>query len=40
MTKLDWKLNIENLAVRVAETYGLDVVEWYLQDMMPPTLAI
>ncbi len=27
MTKLDWELNIENLAVRVAETYGSDVVE-------------
>lgn len=26
MTKLDWRINIENLAVRVAETYGSEVV--------------
>ena len=25
MTKMDWQINIENLAARVAETYGSDV---------------
>lgn len=27
MTKLDWRINIENLAERVTETYGPKVVE-------------
>jgi hypothetical protein len=27
MTKLDWEINIENLAAKVAETYGSEVVE-------------
>lgn len=27
MRKLDWEINIENLAARVAETYGSDVAE-------------
>ncbi len=27
MTRLDWQINIENLAKRVAETYGPKVVE-------------
>ena len=26
MTKFDWEINIENLAEKVAETYGSDVV--------------
>ena len=26
MTKLDWEINIENLARRIAETYGSDTV--------------
>ncbi len=25
MTKMDWQINIENLAARVGETYGSDV---------------
>ena len=25
MTKMDWQINIENLAARVTETYGSDV---------------
>lgn len=27
MTKLDWRINIENLGARVEESYGSDVVE-------------
>lgn len=26
MTRLDWEINVENLAMRVAENYGSDVV--------------
>ncbi len=26
MTKLDWEINIENLAARIAETYGPETV--------------
>lgn len=26
MTKLDWKINIEDMAARVAESYGQEVV--------------